>query len=581
MAAPARTSGSAPAKPSDNEINRMLVVEVAMALGMPFFSTATIDFVDQNGYAAIVNHLYGICKLESFKAKWLNRMGAEERLEYDEVKRCIDETSIERAFAFLSAYTGVRFDPRENVDRSHHDIWLAYQNYCTAIASKKMQARVVLAEFHRLVKQQSDEPKLFSCLLDAMERKSYFATVVQELQCAPTAGDSASEWYREQHEAVQQTKEGKLFVFRIPKASDGIKNVMGVRIIDMDTGSTIAQFALQNPDNFGSIRVEPGKPYEVQSVSTGGVGTDPFAYDCCFPCCSEPVRFTPTEEAPVGYLLVKGEKYWKQAVAGFGGFFCGAKVTKNMIVTEDRFLQALEKSGKACRRLHRMRGIAGGLRVAKVGLAGAADIINEAANTWETTAMEMEMNLAHFVRTGELEHPDVAESHEQSASAQHHYPQIHPRHVPFPVQPTVEPVTIKAPVRVEKKPQSTSDGLSFIRSQAALEHKTDSKQRCPQVDPTMILTSPSQSETVQRVEQPVKEQGIDAVPDNILSSSPKSISHFPVTKHRARPLPVMKKPHESNSRPDGFTYIRIQRPQDESPEKPKAHLRADPDGEKL
>jgi len=292
---------------------------------------------------------------------------------------------------------------------------------------------------------------------------------VQELQFAPIDEASRREWYHAQH--AVKSNEGKLFVFRVPKASDGVGSVVGVRVTDMDTGIAVAKIPLRNPDNFGFITLEVGRTYEVLSGSNGGMGPDPFTLlECCYPYCSDPVRFTPTREMPIGYVLVKGGKYCAQAVSGFGGCFCGAKVTKNMIVSQEQYLNALAKAGIACKRLRTMNRIHRGLVVANRALGGVP-VANVARGNWEGAAIDMEADYAHCVRTDELEYPAM---HSDELITPLDITPLHQQH----------PMTISPPI-------TQSDLHGSIRREAATVKKTTIRRIYHHQVPTMEKTTTS------------------------------------------------------------------------------------------
>lgn len=198
---------------------------------------------------------------------------------------------------------------------------------------------------------------------------------------------------------------GRLLVFRVPKASDGYAAVTGVRISDIDTNKDVLRQNFPNNAAPPVVAVlELGRTYQISSA-TNDLCDDLANCDCCLDCSSEAAFFTPTVKDPVGYLLLKTVPRLQQQVFLCGGCLCGQKMNLNLLVDQQRFLQALLKAERIGKRIQFMRGVVAGLRVATMAGAGTVAVLNEGAATMEATAIEMERDQLHFENTGELPQP--------------------------------------------------------------------------------------------------------------------------------------------------------------------------------
>jgi len=148
---------------------------------------------------------------------------------------------------------------------------------------------------------------------------------------------------------------GRVALFRVPTVweSDVVVKVCVVNASTQEVVNEISFGAVDEPK--AVINLELGSTYRVVS------GTDSeMEFGCDERCCdrgSRQVLFTPTEQSPMTFVLVKPQVSWKATLSFFRGcqLGVGCKYMRNKEVTEARFLQAILNIPQGAIRLGRYR----------------------------------------------------------------------------------------------------------------------------------------------------------------------------------------------------------------------------------
>jgi len=162
--------------------------------------------------------------------------------------------------------------------------------------------------------------------------------------------------------------------------------------------------------------LELGRTHQISSASND-LCDNLANCDCALNCRSDAAFCTPAVQDPVKYLLLKTVPRLQQQVFFCGGCLCGQKMNLNLLVDQQRFLQALLKAEYIGKRVQFIRGVAAGLAVATRAAASMERVLNEGAARMEATAINIERDLLHYETRGNFH--NLTKRHQNPTSTKH------------------------------------------------------------------------------------------------------------------------------------------------------------------